>query len=89
MEALFSGIDAVDELAEGAGNEVAAVSEFGFRAHLRLACTHTCLLVDLLYLSGIELECLKGLTTKYEHVCAVELDAGNGLRLHELRICYL
>ena len=89
VEALFSGIDAVDELAEGAGNVVAAKSEFGFRAHLRLACTHTGLLVDLLNLSGIELECLKGLTTKYEHISAVELDASDGLRLHKLCICYL
>ena len=86
MQVEFIGVDAVNKAAESASNPVGDIAELAANGEVAAASAHSGLLVNLLDLSGVELECLGLVTAKYEHISIVELDAGNRLSPNELGI---
>ena len=86
MQVEFIGVDAVNKAAESASNPVWDIAELAANGEVAAASAHSGLLVNLLDLSGVELERLGLVTAKYEHISVVELDAGHGLGSDELAI---
>lgn len=89
MQVLLADVKAVDEGAEGAADPVGDVAEARPLGHDSWLRSNRGLLIDGLHLTRVEQEGLLGFAAENEDLCAVQLDAANGLRAHELVVVYL
>ena len=84
----LTSINTVDEATERASDPIARVPEACLVGHVWASCSDTGLLVDSLDLPRIELERLRGFSTKDEHISAVQLDTGNRLWSDEFHVVH-